>query len=63
MRLHFDFSEYEDEPDGRHVVLTVTCPDGTGHYEVTSIYEKAVSMLYQYDINSNIKFSLGDSDE
>lgn len=63
MRLHFDFSEYEDDPDGRRVVLTVTCPDGTGHAEVTSIYEKVVSMLYQYDINPSNTFSLGDLDE
>jgi hypothetical protein len=64
MRLHFDFSEYESEEDCRSVVLTVNLPDGQGHNIVTGIYEKAVSMLYGYNIGSShdnvVEFSFGD---
>ena len=50
MRLHFDFSEYEGEEDGTSILLTVNLPDGQTHTKVTEIYEKAVSMLYGYNI-------------
>lgn len=53
MRLHFDFSEYEGEEDGRSVILTVNLPDGQGHSTVTDLYEKAISMLYGYNIGSS----------
>ena len=55
MRLHFDFSEYENDEDSSRVILTVTIPDGEPHSRVTDIYEKAVSMLYGYDIGGQDK--------
>ena len=53
MRLHFDFSEYEDDEDGTRVVLTVNLPDGSGHDRVTEVYEKAVSLLFGYNIGTS----------
>lgn len=66
MRLHFDFSEYEEDEDGgTRVLLTVNIPDGSGHSRVTEIYEKAVSMLYGYDItlSPQLSFDFDDEDE
>lgn len=65
MRLHFDFSEYEEDEDHTRVLLTVTIPDGSGHSRVTEIYEKAVSMLYGYDItlSPQLSFAFDDEDE
>jgi hypothetical protein len=53
MRLHFDFSEYEHEEDGTSVMLTVNIPDGSPHSRVTEIYDKALSMLYGYNIGAS----------
>jgi hypothetical protein len=64
MRLHFDFSEYEDDDDGgTRVLLTVNIPDGSGHSRVTEIYEKAVSMLFGYDITLSPQLSFDFDDE
>lgn len=66
MRLHFDFSEYEEDEDGgTRVLLTVNLPDGSGHSRVTEIYEKAVSMLYGYDItlSPQLSFEFDDEDD
>ena len=63
MRLHFDFSEYEEDDDGTRVLLTVTLPDGQPHSRVTEIYEKAVSMLYGYDIGGEKQYSFNFDDE
>lgn len=64
MRLHFDFSEYEDDEDGgTRVLLTVNLPDGEPHSRVTEIYEKAVSMLYGYDITVSPQLSFDFDDE
>ena len=67
MRLHFDFSEYEGDEDGKSVVLTVNLPEGQSHTTVTEIYEKAISILYGYDIGSSHKpifnFSFEEDDE
>ena len=64
MRLHFDFSEYEEDEDGgTRVLLTVNIPDGSGHSRVTEIYEKAVSMLYGYDITLSPQLSFDFDDE
>jgi hypothetical protein len=64
MRLHFDFSEYEEDEDGgTRVLLTVNIPDGSGHSRVTEIYEKAVSMLYGYDITLSPQLSFEFDDE
>jgi len=57
MRLHFDFSEYEEDDDGTRVLLTVTLPDGQSHQRVTEIYEKAVSLLYGYDIGGGQQYA------
>jgi len=66
MRLHFDFSEYEEDDDGTRVLLTVTLPDGQSHQRVTEIYEKAVSLLYGYDIGGGQQYEFnfdGDNKE
>jgi hypothetical protein len=64
MRLHFDFSEYEEDEDGgTRVSLTVNLPDGEAHSRVTEIYEKAVSMLYGYDITLSPQMSFEFDDE
>jgi hypothetical protein len=64
MRLHFDFSEYEEDDDGgTRVLLTVNLPDGESHSRVTEIYEKAVSMLYGYDITLSPQMSFNFDDE
>ena len=64
MRLHFDFSEYEEDEDGgTRVLLTVNIPDGSPHSRVTEIYEKAVSMLYGYDITLSPQLSFDFDDE
>lgn len=64
MRLHFDFSEYEEDEDGgTRVLLTVNIPDGSAHSRVTEIYEKAVSMLYGYDITLSPQLSFEFDDE
>jgi len=64
MRLHFDFSEYEEDEDGgTRVLLTVNLPDGESHSRVTEIYEKAVSMLYGYDITLSPQLSFEFDDE
>lgn len=63
MRLHFDFSEYEEEDDGTRVLLTVTIPDGQGHRRVTEIYEKAVSLLYGYDIGDGQQYAFNFDDD
>lgn len=58
MRLHFDFSEYEHDEDSTNVMLTVTLPDGSPHSRVTEVYEKAVSLLYGYDIGAGADATL-----
>lgn len=64
MRLHFDFSEYEEDEDGgSRVLLTVNLPDGVGHSRVTEVYEKAVSLLYGYDIRLSPQLSFEFDDE
>ena len=66
MRLHFDFSEYEEDEDGgTRVLLTVNIPDGSGHSRVTEVYEKAVSLLYGYDItlSPQMSFEFDDDEE
>lgn len=64
MRLHFDFSEYEEDEDGgTRVLLTVNLPDGESHSRVTEIYEKAVSMLYGYDITLSPQLSFDFDDK
>lgn len=63
MRLHFDFSEYEEEDDGTRVLLTVTLPDGQSHQRVTEIYEKAVSLLYGYDIGGGQQYEFNFDDD
>lgn len=63
MRLHFDFSEYEEDDDGTRVLLTVTIPDGSPHTRVTEIYEKAVSLLYGYDIGNGKQYSFKFTDD
>jgi hypothetical protein len=68
MRLHFDFSEYDDCDEPSRVLTTVTIPDGSGHDRVTDVYEKVVSMFFGYSINvkqdtSQLSFTFEDEDE
>lgn len=68
MRLHFDFSEYDDSDEPSRVMTTVTIPDGSGHDRVTEIYEKVVSMFYGYNIHvkqdsPQFEFSFEDDEE
>ena len=66
MRLHFDFSEYDDDPEPSRVLLTVNIADGSPHERVTEIYEKALSIFMGYDIStkskSQFEFSFDDED-
>jgi hypothetical protein len=50
MRLHFDFSEYDDTDDPNRVLVTVHIPDGSAHTDITRVFEKTLSMFYGYDI-------------
>lgn len=67
MRLHFDFSEYDDTEDPSRVMVTVNIRDGSTHDEVTRIFEKTLSMFYGYDIGvtdeAQFSFSFEDEDE
>jgi hypothetical protein len=67
MRLHFDFSEYEESDEPSRVLTTVTIPDGSGHDRVTDVYEKVVSMFYGYNINvkqdDNLQYSFSFDDD
>lgn len=50
MRLHFDFSEYDESEEPSRVMVTVNIPDGSTHDRVTEVFEKTLSMFYGYDI-------------
>jgi hypothetical protein len=67
MRLHFDFSEYDDDPEPSRVLLTVNLADGSPHGRVTEIYEKALSIFMGYDISTKsstqFEFSFEDENE
>lgn len=66
MRLHFDFSEYDDDPEPSRVLVTVNIPDGSGHDRVTEVFEKTLSMFMGYTVNvennSQYEFSFNDED-
>jgi hypothetical protein len=66
MRLHFDFSEYDDDPEPSRVMVTVNIPDGSAHSRVTEVFEKTLSMFYGYNIGasneSQMTFSFEDED-
>ena len=67
MRLHFDFSEYDDDPEPSRVLVTVHIPDGSSHTRVTEVYEKVVSMFMGYNVGvsdeAQFSFSFDDEDE
>lgn len=67
MRLHFDFSEYDDDPEPSRVLVTVHIPDGSGHDRVTEVFEKTLSMFMGYNIDvspkSQFEFSFDDEDD
>lgn len=50
MRIHITLAEYENQPDGTVVTLNTSLPDGSTHYEVTEIFNRALSSLYGYTI-------------
>ena len=52
MRIHITLAEYENEPDGTVVTLTTSLPDGSTHYEVTEVFNRALSSLYGYQIGN-----------
>ena len=67
MRLHFDFSEYDETDDPSRVMVTVNIPDGSSHTRITEIYEKTVSMFMGYDVGHSLdeqfEFDFDDEDE
>jgi len=67
MRLHFDFSEYDESDEPSRVLVTVNIPDGSTHERVTEVFEKTLSMFYGYDIGvkdeSQYSFSFDDEDD
>lgn len=65
MRLHFDFSEYDDAPEPSRVLVTVNIPDGSGHDRITEVFEKTLSMFMGYNINveNNPQFEFSFDDE
>lgn len=65
MRLHFDFSEYDDDPEPSRVLVTVNIPDGSGHDRITEVFEKTLSMFMGYTINveNNAQYELSFDDE
>jgi hypothetical protein len=50
MNIFIRLSEYEDEDEGSAVTLKTTVPDGSTHYEVTAVFNRALSALYGYQI-------------
>jgi len=51
MRINISLSEYELDLDGgTSVHLNTTVPDGSTHYEVTAVFNRALSALYGYQI-------------
>jgi hypothetical protein len=53
MRIHITLSEYENQPDGTVVTLNTSLPDGSTHYEVTEVFNRALSSLYGYQIGNS----------
>jgi hypothetical protein len=52
MRIHITIAEYENQPDGTVVTLNTSLPDGSTHYEVTEVFNRALSSLYGYQIGN-----------
>jgi hypothetical protein len=52
MRIHITLTEYENEPDGTVVTLNTHLPDGASHYDVTELFNRALSSLYGYEIGT-----------
>ena len=50
MKIFITLTEYENEPDSNVVTLQTTVPDGSTHYEVTAVFNRALSALYGYQI-------------
>jgi len=50
MNIFIRLTEYEDEDDSSSVTLETTVPDGSTHYEVTAVFNRALSALYGYNI-------------
>jgi hypothetical protein len=50
MKIFITLTEYENEPDSSVVTLQTTVPDGSSHYEVTAVFNRALSALYGYQI-------------
>ena len=53
MKIFITLTEYENEPDSSVVTLQTTVPDGSTHYEVTAVFNRALSALYGYQIGGN----------
>jgi len=52
MRINITLTEHENEPDGTKVTLDTHLPDGSTHYDVTEIFNRALSSLYGYQIGT-----------
>jgi hypothetical protein len=50
MDIFIRLTEYENEEDSSAVTLETTLPDGSSHYEVTAVFNRALSALYGYQI-------------
>lgn len=53
MNIFIRLTEYEDEDDGTAVTLQTTLPDGSTHEQVTSVFNRALSALYGYEIGGD----------
>jgi hypothetical protein len=50
MDIFIRLTEYENEEDSSAVTLETTLPDGSSHYDVTAVFNRALSALYGYQI-------------
>ena len=65
MRLHFDFSEYEEDDEPSRVLVTVTIPDGSGHSRITDVYNNVLSLFmgYPVDVSGQAEFNFSFEEE
>jgi hypothetical protein len=50
MKIFITLTEYENDPEGTIVTVNTNLPDGSSHYEVTAVFNRALSALYGYQI-------------
>ena len=52
MKIFITLTEYENAPDGTVVTLNTHLPDGATHYEVSEVFNRALSAMYGYQIGN-----------